>query len=100
MTKPFRPYSLDQQLLLPPDLRSWLPEGDLALFVSDVGCEGKTPHRRPPCLRSRFGTTKRWAQRRSLRDGMPLGKILFVQATCPGSRSRWRAVCAHVPVGP
>jgi len=36
MTKPFRPYSLDQQLLLPPDLRSWLPEGDLALFVSDV----------------------------------------------------------------
>ena len=36
MTKTFRPYSLDQQLLLPPDLRSWLPEGDLALFVSDV----------------------------------------------------------------
>src|SRR5262245_49238270 len=36
MTKIFRPYSLDQQLLLPPDMRSWLPEGDLALFVSDV----------------------------------------------------------------
>jgi transposase len=36
MSKPFRPYSLDQQLLLPPDMRSWLPEGDLALFVSDV----------------------------------------------------------------
>ena len=36
MTKTFRPYSLDQQLLLPPDMRSWLPEGDLALFVSDV----------------------------------------------------------------
>lgn len=36
MTKTFRPYSLDQQLLLPPDLRGWLPEGDLALFVSDV----------------------------------------------------------------
>jgi transposase len=36
MTKTFRPYSLDQQLLLPPDLRSWVPEGDLALFVSDV----------------------------------------------------------------
>ena len=32
------PYSLDQQLLLPlpSDLRGWLPEGDLALFVSDV----------------------------------------------------------------
>ena len=36
MTKTFRPYSLDQQLLLPPDMRAWLPEGDLALFISDV----------------------------------------------------------------
>jgi len=36
MIKIFRPYSLDQQLLLPPDMRGWLPEGDLALFVSDV----------------------------------------------------------------
>jgi len=36
MTKTFRAYSLDQQLLLPPDMRSWLPEGDVALFVSDV----------------------------------------------------------------
>jgi transposase len=32
----FRPYDLDQQYLLPPDLRSWLPESHLALFVSDV----------------------------------------------------------------
>lgn len=36
MSKTFRPYSLDQQLLLPPDLRAWLPEGHLALYVSDV----------------------------------------------------------------
>jgi transposase len=36
MTKVFRPYTLDQQLLLPPDMRQWLPEGDLALFISDV----------------------------------------------------------------
>ena len=36
MTKLFRPYSMDQRLLLPPDLREWLPEGHLALFVSDV----------------------------------------------------------------
>jgi transposase len=36
MTKGFRPYSLDQRLLLPPDLREWLPEGHLALFISDV----------------------------------------------------------------
>src|SRR3989442_799245 len=36
MTKAHRPYTLDQQLLLPPDMRQWLPEGDLALFISDV----------------------------------------------------------------
>src|SRR5512144_501620 len=36
MDKTFRAYSLDQGLLLPPDLREWLPEGDFALFISDV----------------------------------------------------------------
>jgi transposase len=33
---PFRPYSPDQDFLLPPSLRDWLPEGHLAYFVSDV----------------------------------------------------------------
>ena len=36
MPKRFRPHDIGQQLLLPPDLRAWLPEGHLALFVSDV----------------------------------------------------------------
>lgn len=36
MDKRFKPYTLDQSLLLPPDLRDWLPEGHLALFLSDV----------------------------------------------------------------
>lgn len=36
MSKGFRYYTLDQPLLLPPDLRDWLPEGHLALFISDV----------------------------------------------------------------
>lgn len=36
MDKIFRAYNLDQRLLLPPDLREWVPEGDLALFISDV----------------------------------------------------------------
>jgi transposase len=36
MPKTFRPYDLDQRLLLPPDLREWLPAGHLALFMSDV----------------------------------------------------------------
>jgi len=36
MGKTFRPYELNQRLLLPPDMREWLPEDHLALFVSDV----------------------------------------------------------------
>ncbi len=36
MSKTFRPYTLDQRLLLPPDLRAWLPDDHLALFISDV----------------------------------------------------------------
>jgi transposase len=36
MNKTFREYQLDQPFLLPPDLREWLPEGHLALFVVDV----------------------------------------------------------------
>jgi hypothetical protein len=36
MGKTFRRYEPDQLLLLPPDLRAWLPEGHLALLVSDV----------------------------------------------------------------
>jgi len=36
MTRTFRPYTLDQRLLLPPDLREWLPDDDLAWFISDM----------------------------------------------------------------
>jgi transposase len=34
--KTFRAYNPDQLFLLPPALRDWLPEGHLALFLSDV----------------------------------------------------------------
>ncbi len=36
MAKTFLPYSIDQQLLLPPDMREWLPENHLAHFILDV----------------------------------------------------------------
>jgi len=36
MEKSYREYEPDQLLLLPPNLREWLPEGHLALFISDV----------------------------------------------------------------
>jgi transposase len=35
----YLPYTLDQRLLLPPDMRDWLPEGHLALFIADVVAE-------------------------------------------------------------
>jgi transposase len=36
MGKKYRPYYPDEELLLPPSLREWLPEDHLAYFVSDV----------------------------------------------------------------
>lgn len=39
MAKGYLPYDIDQRLLLPPDMRAWLPEGHLALFVLDVVAE-------------------------------------------------------------
>src|SRR5437773_2496339 len=36
MSKSCRPYYPDEDLLLPPSLRDWLPEKHLAYFVSDV----------------------------------------------------------------
>lgn len=36
MSKTFRAYDMNQQLLLPPDMRHWLRDDHLALYVSDV----------------------------------------------------------------
>jgi transposase len=36
MAKTYRPYVPEQDLLLPPSLREWLPENHLAYFVSDL----------------------------------------------------------------
>jgi hypothetical protein len=36
MGKSYRPYYPDEALLLPPNLRDWLPDKHLAYFVSDV----------------------------------------------------------------
>jgi transposase len=36
MAKTYRPYVPEQDLLLPPSLRDWLPDGHLAYFVSDL----------------------------------------------------------------
>src|SRR5208283_4876593 len=36
MAKVYRPYFPEQDFLLPPSLREWLPESHLAYFVSDM----------------------------------------------------------------
>ena len=36
MAREFLPYDIDQQYLLPPSLKDWLPTGHLIFFVSDV----------------------------------------------------------------
>lgn len=36
MGKTFRAYDMSQLLLLPPDMRQWLPDDHLALYVSDI----------------------------------------------------------------
>ena len=35
-TSQFKAYDLDQLLLLPPDIRQWLPEDDLVYFIVDI----------------------------------------------------------------
>jgi transposase len=39
MSKTFRPYVPDQDLLLPPSVKDWLPDDHLAYFVSDLADE-------------------------------------------------------------
>jgi len=36
MARDFLPYNTDQQFLLPPDMREWVPEDHLIWFLSDV----------------------------------------------------------------
>ena len=36
MSSRFKSYCPDQMLLLPPDMKQWLPEGDLAYFIMEV----------------------------------------------------------------
>jgi len=39
MAKGYLPYDVNQRLLLPPDMRAWLPERHLGLFILDIVAE-------------------------------------------------------------
>ena len=49
MSKTFRPYDPEQQLLLPAALREWLPENHLAYFMSDL-----VEHLDPSAITARY----------------------------------------------
>ena len=37
MSMEFKPYNPDQQYLMPPSLKDWLPKDHLAYFIMDLG---------------------------------------------------------------
>ncbi len=51
----FKPYCPDQLLLLPPDMKQWLPEDDLAYFIMEVVGELELSPIYNFCSRSRAG---------------------------------------------
>ena len=62
MSKTFRPYDPEQQLLLPAALQEWLPEDHLAYFISDLVDQldprlrgGRLSPPSPPATRARTG---------------------------------------------
>jgi len=70
---------LKQRLLLPPDLREWLPEGHLALFVSDVVDELD--------LSASFQVYEQGAGRGQPPSDPTLMVKLLVSASCTGTPS-------------
>ena len=58
MAKTYRPYVPEQDLLLPPSLRDWLPEDHLAYFVSDV-VDHLDLSAITRCTRTRSGASRR-----------------------------------------
>ena len=51
MAKGYLPWNVDQRTLLPVDVRQWLPDGHLTLFVLDVVSELR-PTARTMCRRA------------------------------------------------
>jgi hypothetical protein len=58
MAKTYRPYLPEQDLLLPPSLRDWLPENHLAYFVAAALAVLKQFRNRTQCLVDLIGGRK------------------------------------------
>ena len=50
MSKSYRPYDPDQQLLMPAALHQWLPEDHLAYFISEGWAWTRSSHRTRPAM--------------------------------------------------
>jgi hypothetical protein len=57
MAKTYRPYVPEQDLLLAPSLRNWLPENDLAYFVTDLMNQWICRRSRP-CMKTKNEATR------------------------------------------
>src|SRR4051812_32894934 len=99
MAQNFLACDRDQELLLPPSLREWLPEGHLAWFVIDAVAalaeETATQLRlawegAAPCAAVDAGTRRRMGRRRPLRHrGL---KAERVERIAPAAERFWRFV--------
>lgn len=87
----FKEYAPDQLLLLPPDLREWLPEGHLVWFIRDVVAEVDLRAIRATYDRSRGGQPAYDPQ-------MMTGLLLYAYCVgMPSSRKIERATYEQVP---
>jgi hypothetical protein len=92
MAKGFLPYTMDQRLLLPPDLREWPPEGHLALFIGDVvDTLDVSPMLRACAKDDDRGRAGYHSSRRIARSTEPRR---WIQARRPRRTRRPRAACA------
>jgi hypothetical protein len=107
MRKGYRPYLPEQALLLPPNLKDWLPENHLAYFVSDVVDEldlsaihavyEKDPRGQPP-YDPRISPRRLWrwrmVQKLDRESRVKMDERLPVKPLCSPQRSRDRS--AHL----
>jgi transposase len=90
-TTRFKPYCPDQLLLLPPDLKQWLPEDDLVYFIMDVVQQLDLT-----AIYGHYSASR--AGQPPYDPGMMTGLILYAYCMgMPSSRKIEQATYTHVP---
>ena len=125
MPQTFRPYAPDQMLLLSSSVHEWVPEGDMAHLISDMGdaldlseteavyeeeLRGYPAHHHPQLPEAGEAGSGRWLRDAGGGQLQVLDRLLershrFTavrrSATCPGTRRGWRSgLLSRRPVAP